>query len=99
MLFNCHQVRLRVTVVNVASQMDPSRYPGCLTPQRKLPLAGWKTSSSAPARVIAVEPSAHFDGLWVTVQTDGHPGFHDRDIANCMQAPDGRCFSIGSAGS
>lgn len=62
-------------------------------------LAGWRSTPSAPARVVAVVPATEFVGAYVTVQTDGQPGFHDRDISTCVQTPDGRWLEVGSAGA
>ncbi len=62
-------------------------------------LAGWRSTPSAHAQVIGIEPSEHFDGVYVTVRTDGHPGFHDRDISSCVRAPYGKWWEGGSAGA
>lgn len=62
-------------------------------------LAGWRFTPTTHARVVGVAPATEFVGVYVTVQTDGHPGFHDRDISSCVQTPDGRWFEVGSAGA
>lgn len=62
-------------------------------------LAGWRSTPAAHARVVEVTPATEFAGMYMTVQTDGHPGFHDRDISSCVQTPDGRWFEAGSAGA
>ncbi|MBN9608866.1 MAG: hypothetical protein BGO26_12325 [Actinobacteria bacterium 69-20] len=62
-------------------------------------LAGSRSTPAARARVVEVAPATEFVGAYVTVQTDGHPGFHDRDISSCVQTPDGRWFEAGSAGA
>lgn len=62
-------------------------------------LAGWRSTPAARARVVEVTPATGFVGVYVTVQLDGHPGFHDRDISSCVQAPDGRWLEVGSAGA
>ena len=62
-------------------------------------LSGWRSTPAAHARVIAVVPSEHFDGVYVTVRTDGRPGFHDRDISACVRAPNGKWWESGSAGA
>jgi hypothetical protein len=62
-------------------------------------LAGWRSTPTAHARVVEVTPATGFVGVYVTVQLDGHPGFHDRDISSCVQAPDGRWLEVGSAGA
>jgi hypothetical protein len=49
--------------------------------------------------VLAVEIADDFDGAYVTVQTDGHPGFHDRDIASVVREPNGKWREVGSTGS
>jgi hypothetical protein len=61
-------------------------------------LAGWRSTPSAHARVIRVEEADAFDGLYVTVETDGHPGFHDTDIASVIRTPDGKWWLGGSTG-
>lgn len=61
-------------------------------------LTGWRLVPAACARVVAVEPSDYFDGVYVTVQTDGHPGY-DRDISSCVRAPDGQWWENGSVGA
>jgi hypothetical protein len=61
-------------------------------------LSGWRSTSSAHARVVAVVPSEDFDGVYVTVQTDGHAGFHDRDIASIIRAPNEKWWASGSTG-
>ncbi|HEU5005394.1 MAG TPA: hypothetical protein VFT67_00400 [Jatrophihabitantaceae bacterium] len=61
-------------------------------------LAGWRSTPAAHARVIAVEPIEDFDGVYVTVQTDGHPDSHDRDIAACVRTLDGRWYATSSSG-
>lgn len=65
----------------------------------KAALAGWRSTPSARACVVAVQPSQEFDGVYVTVATDGHPGFHDRDISMCVRAPNGKWWESGSAGA
>jgi hypothetical protein len=62
-------------------------------------LAGWRSTPSARARIVAVRPSESFDGVYVTIATDGHPGFHDRDISTCVRAPNGKWYESGSAGA
>lgn len=62
-------------------------------------LAGWRSTPTARARVVGVEPSGNFDGVYVTVFTDGHPGFHDRDISSCLRAPHGKWWEGGSSGA
>lgn len=49
------------------------------------------------ARIVEVTPATEFVGVYVTVQIDGHPGFHDRDISSCVQVPEGRWLEVGSA--
>ena len=52
-------------------------------------------------RVIAVEATDSFDGVYVTVQTDvdnGHRGFYDIDTSNCVRAPQGKWWENGSSG-
>jgi hypothetical protein len=60
-------------------------------------LASWRSTPAAGARVVAVEPSPHFDGVYVTVQTDGHTGHHNRDIASIVRAPSGKWWTSGSS--
>lgn len=62
-------------------------------------LSGWQSTPAANARVVAVEPTDDFDGCYVTVQTDGHPGFHDHDIASVVRAPNGKWWTAGSTGA
>jgi hypothetical protein len=64
-------------------------------------LAGWAETPSAQARVVDVQPfdQGAVKGVYVTIQTDGHPHFHDQDIASCVQAPNGKWFENGSTGS
>lgn len=62
-------------------------------------LAGWSSAPAAQARVITVEASKDFDGVYVTVGINGPSGFHDRDIAPCVQGPNGKWWSSGSTGA
>ena len=78
--------------------VDPPAGTSLFDTPEEAALDGWRSTPAARARVISVEPSPNGDGLWVTVQTDGHPGFHDRDISCCSQAADGRWFETASFG-
>ena len=60
-------------------------------------LAGWRSTPAAHAWVVEIAPATEFAGVYVTVQTDGHPGFHDRDISSCVRTRDGRWFEVGGA--
>lgn len=60
-------------------------------------LSGWRSTPGARARVVAVEPTDNFDGVYVTVQTAGHPGY-DRDTSSCVRAPNGQWWENGSSG-
>jgi hypothetical protein len=62
-------------------------------------LSGWLSTPSANARVTQVQPTDRFDGVYVTVQTDGHPGFHDRDIVSCARSSNGQWWDAGSTGA
>lgn len=81
----------------MVSRIDPSDgWPGFDTPEEAA-LDGWRPYPAARAHVVSVEPSPNADGaVWVTVQLDGHPGHHDQDINNCVQAPDGRWSATSS---
>jgi hypothetical protein len=59
-------------------------------------LSGWASTPSAHARVVEVRPTTDFHGAYVVVQTDGHPGFHDRDIASCVRASNRKWWENGS---
>ena len=61
-------------------------------------LSGWESTPSAHARVIGVEPGDKFDGVYVTIQVDGRPDFHDREVTACVRVPDGRWSPTWSAG-
>lgn len=76
---------------------DPAEIAPLFDTPEEAALDGWRSYPAARAHVISVEPSPNADdALWVTVQTDGHPGHHDQDINNCVQAPDGRWFATAS---
>lgn len=62
-------------------------------------LASWRSTPAANARVVGIEPMPDFDGVFVTVQTDGHPGFHDRDMACVVRTPDGKWWESASFGA
>jgi len=62
-------------------------------------LAGWRSTPGARARVIGVRQGKEPRIVFVTVRTDGHPGFHDRDISTCLQAPNGQWWESASAGA
>jgi hypothetical protein len=62
-------------------------------------LSGWASTPAAHARVIEVRPTDAFDGVYVIVQTDGPPGFHDRDIASCVRTSNGKWWEAGSTGA
>lgn len=99
LLSSRHRKGAGSTVVDMSAPIDPPCGTELFDTPEEAALAGWRTTPSAHPRVIAVEPSTQFDGLWVTIRTDGHPGFHDRDITNCQQTSDGRWFAGGSAGA
>jgi hypothetical protein len=62
-------------------------------------LAGWRSTTSAHPRVVAVEPSSEFsNGVRVMVHVDGIPGFHDVAVVDCAQASSGQWFEVGSSG-
>ncbi|MET0863960.1 MAG: hypothetical protein ABWZ98_06460 [Nakamurella sp.] len=67
------------------------------TPQEAA-LDGWRTTPAAHPLVIAVQLGPSADRVYVTIQTDGHPGFHDRDISLCGRTSDGKWWEIGSFG-
>ena len=61
-------------------------------------LSQWAHAPSAMARVKEVGAGADEGVVWVSLQVDGTPGFHDLDIINCMQTPDGRWWAGSSTG-
>jgi hypothetical protein len=62
-------------------------------------LSQWANVPSAQARVAEVRPAADEGVVWVSLQLDGTPGFHDLDVINCMQTADGRWWAGSSTGA
>jgi hypothetical protein len=84
--------------VNADAQDAPAGVELFDTPEEAA-LHGWASTPTANARVIEVRETDAFDGVYVVVQTDGHPGFHDRDIASCVRAPNNKWWEGGSTGA
>jgi hypothetical protein len=61
-------------------------------------MSDWVSTPSAGAQVIEVRQTDDFDGVYVVVQTAGHPGFYDLDTASCVRAPGGKWWFAGSSG-
>src|SRR5205823_8515716 len=62
-------------------------------------LSQWAGTPRARAVVVDVSPAADDGAVWVTIQLDGAPGFHDQDIVTCMETAEGRWWAGGSTGS
>jgi len=62
-------------------------------------LSQWAGTPNARAAVVDVRPAADDGAVWVTIQTDGAPGFHDQDVVTCMQTAEGRWWAGGSTGA
>ena len=65
----------------------------------KAALSQWADTASAHAVVVDVRLAADEGAVWVTVQLDGAPGFHDQDIVTCIKTADDRWWAGGSTGA
>jgi len=79
--------------------VDPSIGQELFNSPEEAALAGWRSTPRARAQVISVEPGRSADHVYVTIRTDGHPGFHDRDISEFLRASNGMWWETGSYGA
>jgi hypothetical protein len=65
----------------------------CMTRQRRpRSPVGLKPGRPRHMSLMYSRSTRAVKGMYVTVQTNGHPHFHDQDIASCVWAPNGKWF-------